>query len=174
MKRVIKANTITSTLPPMIDKFLMDFAQTYGGITYDDISNLGEVWKTTANADDIHGIVLKLRAAMKDFSGDLYEAAQEDADIKRRCDKLVSLVHNASPKSWYFGREEAEQYGDLISEQLKGQKISKRKDLGEQPGGLVYEADRIGIDMWDLLRALEGMCHQGRAQEIDDSTYLVK
>lgn len=72
-----------------------------------------------------------------------------------------------------FGAEEAAQYGDLIVEQLSGQTVSKRVDLGEQPGGLVYEANRLGIDMWDLLKALEGMCRDGRAQEIDDSTYKV-
>ena len=44
----------------------------------------------------------------------------------------------------------------------------------DQPGGLKYEAEQIGITMWDLLEALEGMCYDGRAQEIDDSTYLVK
>lgn len=27
--------------------------------------------------------------------------------------------------------------------------------------------------MWDLLKALEGMCADGRAYEIDDSTYRV-
>lgn len=74
---------------------------------------------------------------------------------------------------WYFGREQAEEFGDLICENLAGKTISKRVDLGEQPGGLVYEAEQLGIDMWDLLEALEGLCHQGRAREIDDSTYLV-
>ena len=42
------------------------------------------------------------------------------------------------------------------------------------PGGLVYEADQLGIGMWDLLEALEGMCYNGDAVEIDDSTYKVK
>ena len=27
--------------------------------------------------------------------------------------------------------------------------------------------------MWDLLEALEGLCYQGRAMEIDDSTYKI-
>lgn len=76
--------------------------------------------------------------------------------------------------SFHFGEEEAQKYGDLISEKLAGKTISKRKDLGEEPGGLVYEANKLGIDMWDLLGALEGMCYDGRAREIDDSTYLVK
>ena len=74
----------------------------------------------------------------------------------------------------YFGKEQAEKYGDLIAENLSGKTVSKRKDLAEQPGGLIYEAEQLGIDMWDLLEALEGMCYQGRASEIDDSTYKVK
>jgi hypothetical protein len=74
---------------------------------------------------------------------------------------------------FYFGKEEADKYGNLISSNLKGVEISKRQDLAEEPGGLIYEANELGIDMWDLLSALEGMCHQHKAEEIDDSTYLV-
>lgn len=74
----------------------------------------------------------------------------------------------------YFGKEQAAKYGDLIASNLSGQTVSKRRDLAEEPGGLIYEANLLGIDMWDLLEALEGMCYQGRAVEIDDSTYRVK
>lgn len=74
---------------------------------------------------------------------------------------------------WYFGKEQAEAFGDMIEERLAGQTISKRRDLADQPGGLIYEADELGINMWELLEALEGMCMQGRAREIDDSTYKV-
>lgn len=75
---------------------------------------------------------------------------------------------------YYFGKEQAEKYGDQISTALSGKKISKRKDKAYEPGGLIHEAIMLNIDMWDLLEALEGMCHDGRASEIDDSTYLVK
>lgn len=73
----------------------------------------------------------------------------------------------------YFGQTAAATYGELISDNLKGQTISKRKDLAEAPGGLIYEANALGIDMWDLLEALEGMRREGRAREIDDSTYEI-
>ncbi len=73
-----------------------------------------------------------------------------------------------------FGTEKAKEYGDLIVKNLSGQKVSKRKSKAEMPGGLIYEANRIGMNMWDLLEALEGMCADGRAREIDDSTYLVQ
>lgn len=72
-----------------------------------------------------------------------------------------------------FGAEAANQYGDLICEHLAGKTVSKRRDLAEQPGGLIYEANQLGIDMWDLLEALEGLCRQRRCREIDDSTYEV-
>ncbi len=72
-----------------------------------------------------------------------------------------------------FGKEQADKYGDLIVAALAYKRVSKRKDLAEEPGGLIYEANRIGIDKWDLLEALEGMCRDGRAVEIDDSTYVV-
>lgn len=75
--------------------------------------------------------------------------------------------------NFYYGKEEAEKYGDLIESLLSGKTVSKRVDLSEYPGGLEYEATQLGIDMFDLLAALEGLCYQGRAREIDDSTYLV-
>ena len=75
---------------------------------------------------------------------------------------------------YYFGKEKADEYGDLISKSLSGKTVSKRKSLAELPGGLIFEARRLGIDMWDLLEALEGMCADGRAEEVDDSTYRVK
>lgn len=87
--------------------------------------------------------------------------------------KVNSSTHITSGKSFYFGMEQSAEFGDLIQEKLAGKTVSKRKDLGDLPGGLVYEAKKLGIDMWDLLEALEGMCHEGRAQEIDDSTYKV-
>jgi hypothetical protein len=73
----------------------------------------------------------------------------------------------------YFGQTAAAAYGDLISDNLKGKTVSKRKDTANEPGGLIYEANELDIDMWDLLEALEGMCRQGRAREIDDSTYEI-
>jgi len=72
-----------------------------------------------------------------------------------------------------FGSEEAIKYGDIISSKLSGQKISKRIDTADLPGGIKYEAKKLGLDWWELLRALEGMCAKGKASEIDDSTYLV-
>lgn len=77
-------------------------------------------------------------------------------------------------ENFYFGMKESKLYGDLISQKLSGKTISKRKDEAGKPGGLIYEADKLDLDMWDLLGALEGMCYEGRAREIDDSTYLVK
>ena len=74
---------------------------------------------------------------------------------------------------WYFGREAYEDFGQLIRDNLSGRTVSKRRDLAEQPGGLVYEAEQLGIDTYDLLEALEGMCYNGEAREIDDSTYRV-
>ena len=78
-----------------------------------------------------------------------------------------------SMKDSYFGEEKAKEYGDMIAEKLAGKTVSKRKDTAEQSGGLIYEANKHGIGMWDLLEALEGMCHEGRAREINDSTYKV-
>ena len=73
----------------------------------------------------------------------------------------------------YFGKTQYEKYGDMISEKLSGKIISKRIADGDNPGGLPYEAKALGLDMWDLLKALEGMCHNGTAREISDYQYRV-
>lgn len=78
-----------------------------------------------------------------------------------------------SARKYYFGDEAAAKYGNLIQEKLSGKTVSKRKDTAEEPGGIIYEANKLGIDMWDLLEALEGMCYEGRAREINDSTYQI-
>ena len=72
-----------------------------------------------------------------------------------------------------LGRDQAILFGEMISDKLSGKTISKKKDKAEEEGGLKYEANKLGINMWDLLAALEGMCADGRAREIDDSTYVV-
>ena len=86
----------------------------------------------------------------------------------------ITVTASDRADRWYYGKEEAEAYGDYICENLAGKTVSKRKDKAEYPGGLIYEADKLGIDdFFDLLNALEGLCYQGRAREIDDSTYLI-
>lgn len=107
------------------------------------------------------------------FDPDLAGGMEEDhwAEDVNSCDNVPV---QGGLFDTYFGKEQADKYGDLICEHLKGKTVSKRKDLAEQPGGLIYEAEMLGIDMWDLLEALEGLCYQGRAMEIDDSTYRVK
>lgn len=84
-----------------------------------------------------------------------------------------AVVEAAWERGWYFGKEQADEFGDLIADKLGGRTVSKRIDTAKEPGGLEYEADQLGIDMWDLLGALEGMCYQNRAREIDDSTYEI-
>ena len=78
---------------------------------------------------------------------------------------------------FYFGKDAADKYGEVVSEKLKGKTISKRQSDDGKPGSLRFEANNLGIegfDMWKLLECLEGMCFQGLAEEIDDSHYLVK
>lgn len=74
----------------------------------------------------------------------------------------------------YYGEEEANKYGAKIIQALRGKTITKRRDKSNQPGGLEYEAKKLGIDVWDFLRALEGLCYQGKAEETSDSTYRIK
>lgn len=74
----------------------------------------------------------------------------------------------------YYGQTAYEEYGDLVAQECSGMIISKRASDGEEPGGLIYEAERLGIeDFFDLLKCLEGMCYNGKAVEISDYQYKV-
>lgn len=73
----------------------------------------------------------------------------------------------------YFGQTAFNMYGDKVWKALKGKKISKSVAKADAPGGLRYEAEQLDMDLYDLLETLEGMCANGTAMEIDDSTYEV-
>jgi DNA phosphorothioation-dependent restriction protein DptG len=90
-------------------------------------------------------------------------------------EKVVDMVYE-NIDSYYsrgFGAVEAKKYGDLIYRTYKGQEISKAIAKAKQPGGLTYSANKIGLSTFQLLKALEGMCADGRATYVDDSTYYV-
>lgn len=77
---------------------------------------------------------------------------------------------------YYYGKEEAAMYGDIVSKKLSGKIISKRIRDDKKPGSIRYEADALGIEGFDLmtlLGTLEGMCHIGTAKEIEDGLYKV-
>lgn len=63
---------------------------------------------------------------------------------------------------------------DKLKDNYAGQTISKNRDKAESEGGLIYVANEIGADdFYDVLKALEVMCSEGLAREIDDSTYKI-
>ena len=107
----------------------------------------------------------------QEWDRDLAESIKKDPPPKYRSD---GTPYPRGHWDVYFGETFSDEWGDIISEKLKGKKISKRSNWGYRPGGLEYEADQLGMDdLYELLEALEGMCYEGRAEEIDDSTYLV-
>ena len=110
----------------------------------------------------------------EDLANDVLESL-DDHDEEGAYDVYSSSDIRASMGRYdeYYGQTAAATYGDLIADRLKGRAVSKRRDTANEPGGLIYEANKLGIDMWDLLEALEGMCSEGRAREIDDSTYKI-
>ena len=106
------------------------------------------------------------QSTVDEFAHDYLDVDEDDIYSSQQ----IKASHGDS----YFGESAYKKYSQLIKKNLAGKTISKRKDLGELPGGLVYEAGQLNIDMWDLLEALEGMCYNGDAFEIDDSTYKIK
>lgn len=74
---------------------------------------------------------------------------------------------------WYFGKEKAEEFGYSVRKSLGGRIVTKNKELAEEKGGLIYEADKLNMSMWDLLETIEGLCYQGKAMELDDTRYYI-
>ena len=70
-------------------------------------------------------------------------------------------------RNWYFGKEEYEQYGDMVYNKLNGKVITKNREKANQEGGLLYEAAQLNLDWTTLLSTLEGLCYNGKAREID-------
>lgn len=81
------------------------------------------------------------------------------------------------PKGYYdeyYGQTAYNEWGDLVAEECAGKVISKKVSESEEPGGLIYEANQLGIDdFFELLQCLEGMCYNGKAVEISDYQYKV-
>ena len=90
-------------------------------------------------------------------------------------EKVTDMVYENidSYYSYNFGEVEARKYGDLISKTYDGQHISKSVADADKPGGLTYSANKIGLSTFQMLKALEGMCADGRATYVDDSTYYI-
>lgn len=95
-------------------------------------------------------------------------------EISRKFSSLTKDSVNDDRYDNYYGKEEANKYGAKIIQALRGKTITKSRDRSNQPGGLEYEAKKLGINMWDFLRALEGLCYQGKADETSDSTYRIR
>ena len=117
----------------------------------------------------------------EDLANDVLESLDHEEDVDLADEEGEYDVYSSSDikasmgryDDEYYGQTAAATYGDLIADRLKGKSVSKRRDTANEPGGLIYEANKLGIDMWNLLEALEGMCNEGRAREIDDSTYKI-
>ena len=77
----LEENTITNTLPPVLDQFLMDCAQMYCNFDYTDISKFGE----RATEDEIK-LLRKIRADLKDGFD---EDDPEVKDIFNEIEKIV-------------------------------------------------------------------------------------
>lgn len=137
--------------------------------SFDNMSS-EEIWDEIVaeyNNEDLANDVLE---SLDDHEQDLDFADEEGAyDVYSSSDIKASMGRYDE----YYGQTAAATYGDLIADRLRGKSVSKRRDTANEPGGLIYEANKLGIDMWDLLEALEGMCNEGRAREIDDSTYKI-
>ena len=107
-------NTITSTLPPVLDKFLMDMAQMYCDISYDDIMKFAE----SATKKDL----AELTALRKDLGSEFEEDDPEVQEIFRAIENLVkgSLHEAVEPKTCVICNQEYTGYGNNAEPVAKG------------------------------------------------------
>jgi len=136
--------------------------------------------------DILHEMCMSTGGDLQEKLSTAYNDAEDLATfINETVDKFYGIAESTQieadsdnlPKGYYdeyYGQTAFEEYGDLVSEECSGMIISKRASEGEEPGGLIYEANRLGIDdFFDLLKCLEGMCYNGTAVEISDYQYKV-
>ena len=74
----------------------------------------------------------------------------------------------------YFGQIMYDKHHEEVQDLYHGKTISTRVDIADQPGGIEYEADQLGMDLYDLIECLEGMSYNGEAIEIQDGVYRIK
>lgn len=174
-KGVISIEELESAIEYMIDDALESneaVNSSYSPELLDDLVNFYSSFDTMSYEEIWDEIVVRYNNEA--LANDVIESL-DDYDEEDEYDVYSSSDIKASMGRYdeYYGQTAAATYGDLIADRLKGREVSKRRDTANEPGGLIYEANKLGIDMWDLLEALEGMCNEGRAREIDDSTYKI-
>lgn len=91
---------------------------------------------------------------------------------------IVSLIYDIVDDyySEYFGAASRNKYGAKIGEAYHGEIITKRLDkAGDRyPAiGLRVVQEKLGIPPSTTVKALEGMCYNNEACEINDSEYFV-
>lgn len=133
----------------------------YAHNIFNDVMNI--VNYKDAQAHNIDAEIRKL--AWKEIPG------LNDDDVEKVVDMVYENIDSYFSRG--FGAVEAKKYGDLIYRIYRGQKISKAIAKANQPGGLTYSANKIGLSTFQMLKALEGMCADGLATYVDDSTYYV-
>ena len=133
----------------------------YAHNIFNDVMNI--VNYKDAQAHNIDAEIRKL--AWKEIPG------LNDDDVEKVVDMVYENIDSYFSRG--FGAVEAKKYGDLIYRIYRGQKISNAIAKANQPGGLTYSANKIGLSTFQMLKALEGMCADGLATYVDDSTYYV-
>jgi predicted transcriptional regulator len=88
---------VNEILSDNLELYLQDFAQEYGGIDYNDISDLSKCWDKLENATKsrIRKFVSEIKKACKETGMDAYELSQEYPEDKENCENLVKHIKNA-------------------------------------------------------------------------------
>lgn len=91
---------------------------------------------------------------------------------------LISLIYDIVDDyySEYFGAASRDKYGAQLDKAYHGKIITKRLNEARNsyPAiGLKVIQDDLGLSPFTVIKALEGMCYNNEACEINDSEYFV-
>lgn len=110
------------------------------------------------------------------------EEYSQSEPIEQCSNSYIKSEDETSPKRFYFGKEARDDIGSNLSDMYKGWIISKRLVDENKPYSLKsVAADYIDqgkeakdiVDLYYILEALEGMCHNNEAVEVSDGFYYV-
>lgn len=155
MKKYIKANTSRQD-------YIYDIAVDM----FNDLMDTNRKELANHTADDI------IISAIPNYLSD----RETVSDIEEMT--IVSLIYEIVDDyySGYFGAASRDKYGAKIDEAYHGKIITKRLDKAgdKYPSiGLRVIMEELGIPPSTTVKALEGMCYNNEACEINDSEYFV-
>lgn len=172
-KKIKSKPLVKEILSQNLELYLQDFAQEYGGIDYNDISELSKCWDKLEGTTQlrIRKFVSKIKKACKETGLDAYELSQEYPEDKENCEQLVRHIKSAIKRCKHddFYKTESlirEGIDDELSKILDSESVKeaaqyyfdKGYDSNKDANTIEQELYNRGCDtefIWDVIDELD-------------------